>query len=106
MTDVRLAFAPTVTMPGGRTVTPEGWMWVLGFALAGVSWAVETASTPEFRDRCRAGLKAMRDREAESEFARLERRIEALKAGLTPNETTQQNQTPEALKQRLQEIGR
>lgn len=65
-------FAPSVVVDG-RTVQPEGWMWVLSFALAGVPWAVETASTDEFRDRCRAGLKAMRDREAESEIAHLER---------------------------------
>ena len=77
-------FAPSVIVDG-RTVQPEGWMWVLGFALAGVPWAMETASTDEFRERCRAGLKAMRDREAESEIAHLERRIAVLKAGLTPN---------------------
>jgi hypothetical protein len=77
-------FAPTVVVDG-RTVQPESWMWVLGFALAGVTWAVETASTPEFRERCRAGLRLMRDREAESEIAHLERRIAVLKASLTPN---------------------
>jgi hypothetical protein len=77
-------FAPSVVVDG-RTVQPEGWMWVLGFALAGVPWAVETASTDEFRERCRAGMKAMRDREAESEIAHLELRIAVLKAGLTPN---------------------
>jgi hypothetical protein len=77
-------FAPSVVVDG-RTVQPEGWMWVLSFALAGVPWAVETASTDEFRERCRVGLKAMRDREAESEIAHLERRIAVLKAGLTPN---------------------
>lgn len=77
-------FAPSVVVDG-RTVQPEGWVWVLGFALAGVPWAVETASTNEFRERCRAGLKAMRDREAESEITHLERRIAVLKAGLTPN---------------------
>lgn len=76
--------APSVVIDG-RTVQPEGWMWVLGFALAGVPWAVETASTDEFRERCRAGMKAMRDREAESEIAHLERRIAVLKACLTPN---------------------
>lgn len=77
-------FAPSVVVDG-RTVQPEGWMWVLSFALAGVPWAVETASTPEFSERCRTGLKAMRDREAESEIAHLERRIAVLKADLTPN---------------------
>lgn len=78
-------FAPSVVVDG-RTVQPEGWMWVLSFALAGVPWAVETASTDEFRERCRAGLKGMRDREAESEIAHLEKRIAVLKAGLTPND--------------------
>jgi len=41
--DARSSFAPTVVMPGGRTVTPEGWMWVLGFAMAGCKWAIEAA---------------------------------------------------------------
>lgn len=77
-------FAPSVVVDG-RTVQPDGWMWVLSFALAGVPWAVETASTDEFRERCRTGMKAMRDREAESEIAHLERRIAGLKAGLKPN---------------------
>lgn len=30
------------------TVTPESWMWVLGFAFAGVEWAVRKAIDPEF----------------------------------------------------------
>lgn len=53
-------FAPTVMVPtpsGPRAYAPEGWMWVLAFALRGCEWAVEEASTPEFRERVRAFLK-------------------------------------------------
>ena len=32
----------------GVTVTPEGWMWVLGFALAGCEWAIKQALDPAF----------------------------------------------------------
>lgn len=78
----------------GRTVQPEEWMWVLGFALAGVPWAVETASTPEFRECCQAGMKKMHDREVESEIAHLERRIAALRAGLTTNVQVSGNTRP------------
>ena len=42
-------FAPTVKMQDGQTVTPRGWMWVLGFALAGCDWAIKEADTEEFR---------------------------------------------------------
>jgi hypothetical protein len=28
-------------------------MWVMGFALAGVEWAVKEADTPEFKQRMR-----------------------------------------------------
>lgn len=30
------------------TVTPEGWMWILGFALCGCEWAIKKALDPEF----------------------------------------------------------
>lgn len=40
-------FAPQI-MVDGHSVTPEGWMWVLGFALRGIPWAVEQASDPAF----------------------------------------------------------
>lgn len=76
-------FAPSIVVDG-RTVQPEGWMWVLGFALAGVPWAVEAAESPGFKERCREGLKKMRDREVDSEIEHLERRIAALKANRSP----------------------
>jgi len=41
------SFAPTVLIDG-VTLTPEGWMWILSFALAGIPWAVRAAMKPEF----------------------------------------------------------
>jgi hypothetical protein len=40
-------FAPTVVVDG-ETVTPEGWMWVLGFAIAGAPWAIDQCRSEEF----------------------------------------------------------
>ena len=51
-------FAPTVKMRDGRTVTPRGWMWVMGFALAGCDWAIKEASTEEFRQLVRDDVAA------------------------------------------------
>jgi hypothetical protein len=48
-------FAPTVVMDG-RTVTPEGWMWVLGFALGGCEWAIKEANTESFKKMVRERL--------------------------------------------------
>ena len=88
----RKPWVKTSLAPGSRLVTRYlteagllPYLEKLGFALAGVPWAVEAASTTEFRERCRAGLKSMRDRETESEIARLERHIATLRARLTPN---------------------
>ena len=56
--------APTVLVRDDygneHTVTPPGWMWVLGFAIRGVPWAVEEIES----GRCDAAqeyLAAMRD---------------------------------------------
>lgn len=38
---------PTILIDG-QTYTPEGWMWILAFALRGIPWALEAASKPEF----------------------------------------------------------
>jgi hypothetical protein len=81
-------FAPTILTRDGRAVTPEGWMWILGFALGGCQWAIDEVSTPEFRERYRAWKRASELARIESEIAHFERRIEALKARipqLTPN---------------------
>jgi hypothetical protein len=40
-------FAPQVIVDG-ITVTPEGWMWILGLALGGSDWAIKLASDPAF----------------------------------------------------------
>lgn len=40
-------FAPTVNVDG-QTVTPEGWMWILAYGLAGIPWALETIKDPTF----------------------------------------------------------
>lgn len=48
-------FAPTINF-NGETVIPKGYMWVLGFALAGCEWAVKEASKPEFLNMVRASL--------------------------------------------------
>jgi hypothetical protein len=51
-------FAPGVVVDG-RVYTPEGWEWILGFALAGCEWAVQEAAAPDFRERI---LKSLQDR--------------------------------------------
>lgn len=62
-------FSPSVLLPAirtrygtipERTVTPEGWQWVLAFAVRGCSWAVEEASKPEFKERILRSLDAKR----------------------------------------------
>jgi hypothetical protein len=40
-------FAP-ILLVDGETVTPEGWMWVLAFALGGAQWAIDECQKPEF----------------------------------------------------------
>lgn len=75
-------FAPTIVIDG-RTVQPAGWMWVLGFALAGVKWAMDEAETPEFRARAADGMRAMRNRETEAEIAALEQRLADLRLSLS-----------------------
>jgi len=40
-------FAPTVVIDR-KTVTPESWMWILAYAMAGVPWAIETAISEEY----------------------------------------------------------
>jgi len=48
----KTTFAPTA-MVDGQCVTPEGWMWILSWALVGVPWAVKTATDPEYDMRSR-----------------------------------------------------
>lgn len=41
------SFAPKVIVDG-QCITPEGWMWILGFALGGCEWAIKQALDPSF----------------------------------------------------------
>lgn len=74
-------FSPTV-MVDGFVVKPEGWMWVLAFALGGCGWALDLVCDPswdlagkiaDFRRR-----KCAHDVEVEIES--IERRLEVLRA--------------------------
>lgn len=75
-------FSPSVVIDG-RTVTPEGWMWVLGFALGGCDWAIEAASKPEFRARVAESLRKRKVEEAEYQIAVLERKIKEARERLS-----------------------
>lgn len=75
-------FAPSIVMPDGRSVTPEGWMWVLGLAFAGVPWAIEAADTPAFKARAAEWMRTTRNAEVEAEIAELEQRIARLRTDL------------------------
>ena len=55
-------FSPTVHVPGygrgeGYDYTPEGWEWILAFALGGCEWAIREADKPEFRQCIQASLR-------------------------------------------------
>jgi len=63
-------FAPTIKIDG-QTITPKGYAWVLGFALAGCDWAIKEASKPEFLD-------AIRRQETADEVSQLEKYITTL----------------------------
>ncbi len=72
-------FSPQVIVDG-VTVTPEGWMWVLGFALRGVPWAVEAASKPEFTARVADYRRREKLYWAEREEAALAKRLDETRA--------------------------
>lgn len=76
------SFSPTVLLPDGRTIKPQGWMWVMGFALAGCQWAIDEANTPEFRRRARQAIAEQRRKETEAEISALEARITRLRSSL------------------------
>ena len=75
-------FSPSV-MLDGRAVTPTGWMWVVGFALAGCEWAVEEASKPDFQEALSNWMRERKRVEAEEEIAALEKRIADIRARMT-----------------------
>lgn len=71
----RTSFAPTVVMPGGGTVTPEGWMWVLGFAMAGCEWAIEAAERDGLQQKAMDYQRRQRIYWQEGEVRELESRL-------------------------------
>lgn len=77
------SFAPTV-MVHGVAVTPEGWMWVLAYALAGVEWALETVRDPAFDldGKIRDYNRRKREHFARVEIAELETRLVVIRASL------------------------
>ena len=77
-------FAPTVIVDG-ETVTPEGWMWVLGFALGGVQWAIDECEKPEFdlRGKMLDYHRRKHVYETTAEIEMLEKRIEKLRLKLS-----------------------
>lgn len=48
-------------MLDGETYYPQGWMYILGFALGGVKWAIVEASKPEFRQLIQDQIRSERN---------------------------------------------
>ncbi len=78
------SFAPGVIIDG-KFYTPPGWMWVLGFALDGVEWAIREADTSEFRATARAWLVKNRCDDLQRQLADCERRLAELRQELHIN---------------------
>lgn len=70
------SFAPTVLVDG-KTVTPRGWMWVLGFAIAGCEWAIREASTEDFRSRAKLWFAEREAYYLKNDMAYHQRRLDA-----------------------------
>lgn len=69
------SFAPSVRLPGGDTVAPPSWMWVLAFALRGVPWAVTQCETDAWKDQARDWFRARDRYHVEDEIAGLEAQL-------------------------------
>jgi hypothetical protein len=70
---------PSVVVDG-VTVVPEGWMWILGFAMAGIPWAVAEAEKPEFQAQVADYRRRCELASIDSELAHLEPRADRLRA--------------------------
>lgn len=73
------SFAPTIHV-NDETVTPKGYVWILGFSLAGCDWALEKANKPEFREMVKADLKKEKVIELEKAIERYESRINEIRS--------------------------
>lgn len=73
------SFAPTVIVDG-QTVAPEGWMWVLGFALGGCQWAIDECEKTEFdlRGKICDYYRRKQLHEVDAEIERIEKRLSVL----------------------------
>jgi len=79
----KTTFSPTAIVDG-ETVTPEGWMWVLAFALKGIEWAVEKAEDPEYdlRGKMADYEKRKNDYQLTNHMKRLEKELARVKKEL------------------------
>lgn len=71
-------FAPTINI-AGKTITPKGYEWILGFAFAGCEWAIKKAREPEFLEDIRADLRREKRSQLKFEIERYEIKIAELK---------------------------
>lgn len=74
-------FAPSVIIDGD-SYTPPGWMWVLGFALGGVEWALRESDTQEFRETVRAWTAKQKCLKLERQIAHYEQCLTKLRQEL------------------------
>lgn len=66
----------------GVTVYPEGWMYILAFAFAGIPWAIEEASKPDFIEIARDYERRKNKYWCEKSIEESEKRLAELKARL------------------------
>lgn len=81
---MKTKITPTIVLDG-KTYTPKGYEWVLGFALGGCQWAIEEACTEKFRNIVREDLKNAQNAQNERTLImikRYENEILKLKGGL------------------------
>ena len=64
------SFGPSIHTKYG-VVTPKGYEWILGFALAGCQWAIDKANEPGFREMVLEDL-------TQGAIAKRERQLEKL----------------------------
>lgn len=73
--------APSVLIDG-QIVTPPGWVWILGYAMAGFDWAITEVEKPEFKLQYREWLTTTHKTRVEEEIKALEERLSHLKSTL------------------------
>lgn len=71
-------FAPTIKIDN-ETVAPKGYEWILGFALAGCSWAIKEANNPEFIKNIKSDLKRQKMKNLKRIIQQYKNRITELK---------------------------